>query len=216
MTEMMKAYVFEKENVAAMKEIPIHEISNEEVLIKVKANGICHSDYELLEGRYIVPFSYPCVPGHEWSGEVVAIGSKVDNFAVGDGVVGECVIGCGSCKVCQEGQFTYCPTADHFGFTLGLNGAVSEYVKCRPEWLHKIPEGLSYKDASMIEPFSVAYNGIVGLGGCDGSDTVVVIGGGTIGLCAVAAAKGMGAKVISVEPLEYRRNIAKIKSGLCN
>lgn len=208
MSEMMKAYVFEKPNVAVFKDIPKWETGDGDVLVKVKANGICHSDYELLEGKYIVPFTYPCVPGHEWAGEVVQVGKDVTTFAPGDRVVGECVIGCGSCKVCQEGQFTYCPTADHFGFTFGLNGAVSEYVVCKPAWLHKLAANVDWITASMIEPFSVSYNGINGMGGCDASDTVVVFGGGTIGLGAVACAKAMGARVVLVEPLEYRRKIA--------
>ena len=209
MSEMMKAFVFEKPNVAVLKDIPKPTISDDEVLVKVKASGICHSDYELLEGRYIVPFTYPCIPGHEWSGEVVEVGSKVTTFKPGDRVVGECVVGCGACKVCQEGQFTYCPTADHFGFTFGLNGAVADYLTARPEWLHKLADNVDWLSASMIEPFSCAYSGIHGIGGCDASDTVVVLGGGTIGLSAMACAKAMGARVIAIEPLEYRRKIAK-------
>ena len=205
----MKAYVFEQANKAVLKDIPMHQMGDDEVLIKVKACGICHSDYELLEGRYIVPFTFPAVPGHEWSGQVEKVGAKVTAFAPGDRVIGECVIGCGSCKVCQEGQFTYCPTADHFGFTLGLDGAMSEYVVCKPAWLHKLPDNIDWKTASMIEPFSVSYNGINGIGGCDASDTVVIIGGGTIGLGAVAAAKAMGARVVLVEPMAYRRKIAQ-------
>lgn len=208
MAEMMKAFVFEKANVAKYKDVPKPQIKADEVLVKVKANGICHSDYELMEGQYIVPFTYPCVPGHEWSGEVVEVGDDVTTFKPGDRVVGECVIGCGSCKVCQEGNFTYCPTADHFGFTFGLNGAVADYLRAKPGWLHKLPDNVNWKEGSMIEPFSVAYYGIDGIGGCDASDTVVVLGGGTIGLCSLAVAKGMNARVILIEPLEYRRRIA--------
>jgi L-iditol 2-dehydrogenase len=84
---------------------------------------------------------------------------------------------------------------------------MAEYLTARPEWLHKFADDIDFKTASMIEPFSVAYNGIHGIGGCDASDTIVVLGGGTIGLCAVAAAKAMGAKVILIEPQEYRRKI---------
>lgn len=207
MADTMKAYVFEEKDKAVFKDIPIPAISDQEVLVKVKANGICHSDYELLEGRYIVPFTYPIIPGHEWSGEVAKVGRDVKNFKPGDRVVGECVIGCGACKVCQEGKFTYCPTADHFGFT--IDGAVAEYLVARPEWLHKLQDNVDWITGSMIEPFSVAYFGIDGMGGCDASDTVVVLGGGTIGLCATACAKAMGARVINIEPLEYRREIAK-------
>jgi len=203
----MKAYVFEEKDKAVFKEIDIPAISDQEILVKVKANGICHSDYELLEGRYIIPFSYPIIPGHEWSGEIVETGKDVSTFKKGDRVVGECVIGCGVCKVCQEGNFTYCPTSDHFGFT--IDGAVAEYLVAKPEWLHKFPDNVDWKTASMIEPFSVAYNGINGIGGCDASETVVVIGGGTIGLCAAACAKAMGARVITIEPHAYRRDIAK-------
>lgn len=209
MAETMKAYVFEKENVAVLKDIPKWECGDDDVLVKVKACGICHSDYELLEGKYIVPFTYPCVPGHEWSGEVVEAGKNVSNFVPGDRVVGECVIGCGQCEICQEGHSEFCPTANHFGFTFGLNGAQSEYVICKPGWLHKLKDNVDYNTGSMIEPFSVAYNGIQGMGGVNGGDVVVVIGGGTIGLCAVAAAKAMGAGVILIEPMEYRRKIAE-------
>jgi L-iditol 2-dehydrogenase len=78
--------------------------------------------------------------------------------------------------------------------------------------LHKIPESMDYVTASLIEPFTVAYNGIRGIGGCDHGDTVVIQGGGTIGLCAVHAACAMGARVIVSEPQPFRREMAK-KSG---
>jgi threonine dehydrogenase-like Zn-dependent dehydrogenase len=207
MADMMKAYVFEGIEKAALKEIPIPEFGPDEILVKSRANGICHSDYEALEGRYVIPYSFPFIPGHEWSGEVVKVGKNVKNYAPGDKVVGECVVGCGTCSVCQSGHFTACPQADHFGYT--INGAVAEYLVARPEWLHKIPAGMDFKTAAMIEPFSVAYYAIYHLGGCDASDTVVVSGGGAIGSCAVAAAKSMGAKVILVEPQKFRQDVCK-------
>ncbi|MGI6766810.1 MAG: zinc-dependent alcohol dehydrogenase [Lentihominibacter sp.] len=207
MAEMMKAYRFEGVEKAALREVPIPEIGPDEILVKSRANGICHSDYEALEGRYVIPYSFPFTPGHEWSGEVVKVGENVTTYAPGDRVVGECVIGCGTCSICQSGNFTACPQADHFGYT--IDGAVAEYLAARPEWLHKIPEGLDYETAAMVEPFSVAYYGIYHLGGTDASETVVVSGGGAIGSCAIAAAKAMGAKVILVEPQKYRQGIGK-------
>lgn len=206
MAEMMKAYVFEDVEKAVYKEIAIPEIGPDECLVQMKASGICHSDYELLAGRYIVPFSYPITPGHEWSGEVVKVGVNVTSFKAGDRVVGECVWGCNTCLICQSGEFTYCPTADHFGFT--ANGAMAEYTAVLAKLLHKVPANIDYKTASMLEPFTVAYNGIHGIGGVDAADTVVVIGGGNIGLHTAAAAKAMGARVIIVEPQDYRRDVA--------
>jgi L-iditol 2-dehydrogenase len=97
----MKALQFLAENRPAVSVLDVPEIAADEVLIASRSVGICHSDIELLEGRYIIPFSYPIIPGHEWAGEVVAVGERVRDIAVGDRVVGECVIG-----------------DDHFGFSI--------------------------------------------------------------------------------------------------
>ena len=203
----MKAYVFEAANRAAVRDVPIPEISDDEVLIKIKACGICHTDLMVLTGVNIVPVPFPFIGGHEWSGEVVRAGANVITFKPGDRVVGEGNSGCGSCKACQEGKQDYCSVAP---VQRGINcdGAMAEYYRTLPRLLHKIPESMDWKTASMIEPFSIAYNGIHSIGGCDAADTVVVQGGGSIGLCAVAAAKAMGARVMCVEPLEYRRKAA--------
>jgi L-iditol 2-dehydrogenase len=88
----MKALQFVSEGKAEVNELAVPDIADDEVLIASRAVGVCHSDIELLEGRYIIPFSYPIIPGHEWSGEVMKVGSKVSNFTKGDHVVGDCVI----------------------------------------------------------------------------------------------------------------------------
>ena len=201
----MKAFVITAPNDYGYQEFPDPAINDDEVLIKSRASGICHSDYELISGQYIIPFTYPVIPGHEWSGEVVEVGKNVSRFKPGDRVVGECVVGCGSCPICQSGNFTNCPTSDHFGFT--INGAHAEYLKAKPEWLHKIPDSVSFKQAALIEPFSVAYHGIYANGGTDASETVAVLGGGPIGQAAVAAASAMGARVVLVEPLAHRQSV---------
>jgi L-iditol 2-dehydrogenase len=203
----LKAFVITAPNEYGYQDFPDPVINDDEVLIKSRASGICHSDYELISGQYIIPFTYPVIPGHEWSGEVVEVGKNVSGFKPGDRVVGECVVGCGSCPICQSGNFTNCPTADHFGFT--INGAHAEYLKARPEWLHKVPDSVSFKQAALIEPFSVAYHGIYANGGTDASETVAVLGGGPIGQAAVAAASAMGARVVLVEPLPHRQAIGR-------
>ena len=208
MDKMMKAYVFESANNAAIRDVPIPSISDSEVLIKVKAIGICHTDLMVLSGVNIVPVPFPFIGGHEWAGEIVEVGQNVKTFLPGDRVVGEVNSGCGSCLVCQEGHEDYCVVAP---VQRGINcdGSMAEYCKTIPRLLHKIPDEMDWLSASLIEPFSVAYNGILGIGACDSSDTVVIQGAGSIGLCATAIAKAMGARVIVSEPQEYRRNFAK-------
>lgn len=203
----MKAFVISGINEYGIKDIEKPRITSQEVLVKLKANGICYSDYDLIDGEYMLPFDYPVIPGHEWAGEIVEVGKDVVGFKIGDRVVGECAYGCGICSICQSGNFAYCPDGDHFGFT--VDGALAEYFKVKPELLHKIPDDMDYRLASLIEPFSIAYNAIYRPGGIDAADTTVIVGGGTIGLCGVAAAVSMGSKTILVEPIKFKREIAE-------
>ncbi|MET0257557.1 MAG: alcohol dehydrogenase catalytic domain-containing protein, partial [Methylobacterium sp.] len=193
----MKALVFEAPEKPVVVDVDMPRIQPTEVLVKTRAVGICHSDYELLGGRYIIPISYPVTPGHEWAGEIVEMGSAVKGFAVGDRVVGECVV-----RTPER--------LHHFGFS--LSGADREYFNVNPEWLHKLPDAVDDKKASLIEPFTCGFYAVLRSGGTNASETVVVSGGGTIGLVSAAAAIGMGAKVIVVDPVPLRREIA-IKLG---
>lgn len=185
----MKALVFEAPKQAVVAELDQPDIGPDEVLVRSRAVGICHSDFELYEGRYIIPVSYPIIPGHEWAGEVVEVGANVDSVHPGDRVVGECVVGPGG--------------RDHFGFS--ISGANAEYFRARGEWLHKLPEELSYTGGALVEPFSVAYNATIAAGRVDPSDVVAVVGGGPIGLLCVAAAAASNATVVLVEPQQPRR-----------
>src|SRR6186997_1821215 len=184
----MKALVFEEPRTASVKELEVPAIAPDEVLVRSRNVGICHSDFELYEGRYIIPISYPIIPGHEWSGEIAEVGGNVDPLRSGDRVVGECVVNGGNV---------------HFGFS--ISGANAEYFVAKASWLHKIPDELSYAHGAFVEPFSVAYNATVTAGGIDASDEVAVIGGGPTGLLCVMAASTMGATVTLIEPQEHRR-----------
>jgi L-iditol 2-dehydrogenase len=193
----MKALIFETPNKPVIADVPMPEINDSEVMIKTHTVGICHSDYELLAGRYIIPISYPVTPGHEWCGEIVEVGKNVTNFKVGDRVVGECVV-----RTPER--------LHHFGFS--MNGADREFFNVNPDWLHKIPDAVDDMRGSLIEPFTCGYYAVLRSGGTNASETVVVSGGGTIGLVTAAAALGMGARVIVADPIPRRREIA-IKLG---
>jgi L-iditol 2-dehydrogenase len=206
----MKAFQITGINEFGVKEIGQPTIREDEVMVKMRASGICHSDYLLIKGEYVLPFSYPVTPGHEWAGEIVEVGSQVNGFSVGDRVTGECAYGCGQCKLCLSGDQISCSQADHFGFTLGTEGgADQEYFKVMPRLLHKLPEGVDYKTGSLVEPFTVAYWGFEANTRVDPSDTVLISGGGNIGLCALAVAKGKGCRTIVLEGMPLRAEKAK-------
>lgn len=186
----MKALVFEEPRSASVQDLDVPSIAADEVLVRSRNVGICHSDFELYEGRYIIPVSYPIIPGHEWAGEVAEVGNDVTNLTPGDRVVGECVVNNGD---------------DHFGFSIG--GADAEYFVAKASWLHRIPEELSFSQGAFVEPFSVAYSATVAAGGIDASDTVAVVGGGPIGLLCTLAAATMGGTVTLIEPQAHRRSL---------
>lgn len=185
----MKALQFVGDNRAAVSELDIPEIADDEVLLASRRIGICHSDIELLAGRYIIPFSFPVIPGHEWSAEVVRTGRAVKSLGVGARVVGECVIG-----------------MDHFGFS--ISGAAAEFFVAKEGWLHELPDALSWTQGALVEPFSCGYYATVRADDLDASDTVLVLGAGPIGLGIVAATAGKGARVLVAEPSEARAGVA--------
>lgn len=189
----MKALVFEKPDQPVVVDKPMPGIKDTEVLVRTRTVGICHSDYELLAGRYIIPISYPVTPGHEWCGEIVEVGRNVKNFRVGDRVVGECVV-----RTPER--------LHHFGFS--MDGADRQYFNVNPDWLHKLPDSVDDNRGALIEPFTCGFYAVLRSGGTNASETVVVSGGGTIGLVSAAAAIGMGANVIVVDPIQTRRDVA--------
>jgi L-iditol 2-dehydrogenase len=184
----MRALVFPAPGQAEVVEAEDPAAGPGEVVVRSRVVGVCHSDLELLAGRYIIPISYPITPGHEWAGEVADVGRGVDGFKPGDPVVGECVVGPGG--------------RDHFGFS--ISGAAAEQFTARAEWLHKLPAHLTFTQGALVEPFSVAY-AAVRAGAIDPSDRVAVLGGGPIGLLSAMAAVGRNAAVTLIEPRPDRR-----------
>jgi L-iditol 2-dehydrogenase len=187
----MRALVFFAPGQAAVADVDYPRPGPGEVVVRSRVVGVCHSDLELLAGRYIIPIRYPIIPGHEWAGEVAEVGPGVEDLSPGDPVVGECVVG-------PRGR-------DHFGFS--ISGATAELFAVRAEWLHKLPAQLTFTQGALVEPFSVAY-AAVRAAGIDPSDRVAVLGGGPIGLLSAIAAVGRGAAVTLIEPRPDRRGKA--------
>ena len=177
----------------------------QEVLCKIRAVAICGSDPEIIRGDLAGkwPPAYPFVAGHEWAGEVVAVGEGVIGFQVGDRVAGEAHKGCGYCDNCKKGRYTICLNYgdtttghEHYGFI--VNGAYGQYQKYSIKSICLIPDNVTFAEAAMCDTSGVALHGME-LSGITPGGTVAIIGPGPIGLCAMRLAKTLGAaKVIMI------------------
>jgi scyllo-inosose 3-dehydrogenase len=194
-----------------------------EMILKVGACGICGSDVHMFEtdddGYMFLPYhlATPVVTGHEFSGKVVAVGSEVREFAIGDLVSAEEIQWCGECDACRGGYWNQCRYIEDLGFT--IDGGFAEYVRVNVKYCWSLnavlerygDETMALEVGSMTEPVSVAYEGMfTRSGGFLPGGAVAVFGGGPIGLAAVALAKAGGAsKIFCFEPLEERRALAQ-------
>jgi len=195
-----------------IEEREIKPLRPDQVLIKMKACGVCGSDVECFEGksaegRYDIA---PYEPGHEWAGQVEAVGADVFGVKVGDKVTGDCVLPCGQCANCKSGLMpSACLNMREVGFRPDSPGGMGEYMVLEGRFVHPFPQAWGFDEGAWIENFSVAYFGIWGNGGyCSAADRVVILGAGPIGLSALAVAKASHAKVIMVEPLPMRKKLA--------
>ena len=204
-----------------VRDVPAPTLGPKDVLLKVKACGVCGSDIHFYEtdreGYVMYPglTKFPCITGHEFSGVVQEVGREVQDLKVGDMVTAEEMIWCGECKPCRAGFFNHCSNLEEIGFT--INGAFADYLAIGSKYCWKLDALLQrYPDAetvyelgATVEPTSVAYNAIfIRAGGFKPGAYTVVYGGGPIGLTAMALLKAAGAaKVIAFETVEERRKI---------
>ncbi len=198
----MKAQVFYEPEKMTLEDVPIPEVGPEDVLVKVKACGICGSDVAYFYGDSSLETADgkgPLILGHEYSGEVVEVGEipkRVGLFEVGDRVVLDPVQYCNACEVCKRGQVNLCEKKQVLG--VSVNGGFSEYSLSHYTGMHKIPDGVSYEDAAMTEPLACAAHGVKRMAVQPG-DICVVMGPGAIGTMMVQLIKSSGAgKIILV------------------
>jgi len=195
-----------------VEEVELSSLKPDQILIKLKACGICGSDIECYEGlsaegRYDIA---PYTPGHEWAGQAVEVGSDVTSVKPGNKVVGDCVLPCNNCANCKDGMMpSACLNMREVGFRPDSPGGWGEYMILEEQYTHVIPDDWDYELGAWVETFNVGYWGLWGTD-CnpDASDSVAIIGGGPIGLTAAMTAKTSGAKVIVIEPIAARRENA--------
>ncbi|GIX07811.1 MAG: Zn-dependent alcohol dehydrogenase [Candidatus Poribacteria bacterium] len=169
----------------------------DEVVLKVAACGVCGSDLEMYRHPMRSDRGLPMIPGHEFSGEIVAVGSQVTGWKVGDRVTCEtAAITCGECVLCRTGHYNLCPQRIAYGFQ--LDGAFAEYIVTKTHRLHRIPEGVPTWYGALTEPAAVAYNAVGVHSRIEPGDFVVVLGTGCIGLMALQVALLHGAEVLLV------------------
>jgi L-iditol 2-dehydrogenase len=178
-----------------LQETNIPKPKADEVLVEVKAAGICGTDVHILHDKF--PYYPPVILGHEFSGQVVEIGYEVRGYKIGDRVVGEPhTLACGRCELCRTGYQQLCSSKRSIGW--GINGAFAKYLAMPEKLLHHIPDSISYDEAALVEPTANAVQDVIERGQVTANDFVVVIGPGPIGLLAAMAARAAGACEIAL------------------
>lgn len=200
----MKAIVIPNPNEIEIREVPMPEVKEGEALLKVKYVGICGADVASFTGNQ--PFTtYPRIPGHEFSAEIVSIPENDIGLKAGDIVTCNPYFNCGECYSCQRG-FVNCCTDNQ---TMGVqrDGAFCEYISMPVERIYD-GKGLSAQELALIEPFSISQHA-VSRAEIKKSDNVLVIGAGPIGLFALLAAKQKCGKIVVADILDNRLDLAK-------
>ena len=183
----------------------IHELSEDEVLVKIRSSAICGSDLHIARGLH-PSAPLPVTIGHEFSGDVVAVGSGVTNVAIGQRVTVEPCIVCGKCDACRHGEYSYCENIS-FTYRMG-NGSMADYVVVKSPYVYELPDYLSYDTGALIEPLSVATHAVRRAGITLGQ-TVLIIGAGAIGMMVAAMCRRCGAaKVIVADFADKRLEMA--------
>ena len=200
----MKAIVISNPNEIEIREVPMPEVKEGEALLKVKYVGICGADVASYTGNQ--PFTtYPRIPGHEFSAEIVEIPKNDKGLKVGDIVTCNPYFNCGECYSCQRGYVNCCTDNQTMG--VQRDGAFCEYIAMPVERIFD-GKGLSAKELALIEPFSISQHA-VSRATIKKSDTVLVLGAGPIGLFALIAAKQLCKKIVVADILDNRLELAK-------
>ncbi len=208
MPSTMRAAVYRGKDSVVVETVPVPEIGDGEVLIRVAACGICGTDIKKIHHGFVKP---PQILGHEVAGTVVAIGPGVKKWKVGDRVVSLHHIPCGDCFYCRQKLFSQCPGYKKVGLTAGFDpngGGFAQFARAMP-WIAErgmvsIPDDISFEEATFIEPVNTILKAVRKARVVKG-EHVLVIGAGPVGLLLMMLAKNAGATVYASDPMPERR-----------
>ncbi|WP_273320261.1 NAD(P)-dependent alcohol dehydrogenase [Vallitalea guaymasensis] len=205
-----RAVYMQGTNNMVFKDVAVPELSPKDVLIKIDTVGICGSDVHYYQhgkiGDFVVNGDF--ILGHECAGEVVQVGSEVENLVIGDRVCLEPGKTCGKCEFCKEGKYNLCPDVEFFA-TPPYHGVLQNYVKHPEDMCFKLPDNVSNMEGALVEPLAVGLHA-ASIGDVKLGDTVVIFGTGCIGLVTLLSCKARGASnIILVDVLENRLKMAE-------
>ncbi|QUH30716.1 NAD(P)-dependent alcohol dehydrogenase [Vallitalea guaymasensis] len=205
-----RAVYMQGTNNMVFKDVAVPELLPKDVLIKIDTVGICGSDVHYYQhgkiGDFVVNGDF--ILGHECAGEVVQVGSEVENLVVGDRVCLEPGKTCGKCEFCKEGKYNLCPDVEFFA-TPPYHGVLQNYVKHPEDMCFKLPDNVSNMEGALVEPLAVGLHA-ASIGDVKLGDTVVIFGTGCIGLVTLLSCKARGASnIIVVDVLENRLKMAE-------
>ncbi len=204
----MKSAVFYGKHDMRVEDSPMPKVGPEDILIQVKACGICGTDVHIYEGdKGAAEVTPPTILGHEFSGVIAEVGSAVTKYKAGDRVCIDPNCYCGKCDFCRNGIAHYC--TDMIGYGTTVNGGFAEYCSVNQRQVYKLGDNTTFEQGAMTEPVACCLHGIDMCNITPGS-SVVIIGGGMIGLLMLQLAKLAGAaRTALLEPVESKREVAK-------
>lgn len=207
----MKALLLTAPSKLELVDFPNPQPADDEVLLRIRACGICGSDIHGWDGS-TGRRQTPLIMGHEASGEIIATGRRVEKWRAGDRVTFDSTISCGTCRSCQRGQVNLCESRRVVGVSPAeykQHGAFAEQLALPARILYRLPDALSFEQAAMIEPVSIAVHAVQRVQVAP-TDTAVVVGSGMIGLLIVQALRWAGARqIVAVDLADNRLALAR-------